>query len=139
MSSVGLSPYLANSWLNMLRGTAFTAPSAIYAQLHTAVPGAAGTTGLSAGTATGTASDVRKAIAHAAASGGSLSITGTAPSWSCSVASVSETLAYISFWDAVSSGNFLWAAALNSSRAWATGDTYTLSTDVLSLAPIAAN
>jgi hypothetical protein len=34
---------LANRWLNMLGGTAFPAPSALYVQLHTGSPGAIGT------------------------------------------------------------------------------------------------
>ncbi|GAC70721.1 hypothetical protein GS4_39_00520 [Gordonia soli NBRC 108243] len=127
---------MANLWLNWVRGSSTTPPTTVYAQLHVGVPGATAASNLSAGTVGGT---VRVAITFAAASGGSISITGTAPSWTCSASAVSETLSHVSFFDASSGGNCLWTAALNSTRTWSTGDTYTLSTDSLNLTPLAAN
>lgn len=126
--AVGLSSYLANKWLEMIRGTAFTAPSAIYCKLHTGDPGAAGTSNASAVT-------TRLAITFAAASGGSISLSGTPPTFNMTT---TETLTHVSFWDASTSGNFLWSAALTSSKAVGNGDTYTLSTDTVSFTPIAA-
>ena len=54
---------LANNWLNMLRGTAFTAPTGVYAKLHIGDPGAAGTNNASAVT-------TRQAVTFGAASAG---------------------------------------------------------------------
>lgn len=126
--TIGMSAYLANGFLNIIRGTSFTAPTAIYVKLHTGDPGSAGTANASANT-------TRVAITFAAASGGSMSITGTAPVWTMTA---SETLTNVSFWDASTSGNFLWSAALTSSRAVNSGDTYTLSTDTVNFTAIAA-
>lgn len=119
---------LANSWLNMLRGTAFTAPAATYVKLHTADPGAAAATAAS-GVVT------RVVVTFTAASAGSLSMTGTAPSWSMTG---TETITHISIWDASTAGNFLWSVALTTGKAVVNGDTLTLSTLTLGLTPLAA-
>jgi len=139
MSSYGMTTYIANAWLNAIRGggagTSYTAPTTIYAQLHVGAPGASGTAALCAGTVGGT---VRVAIAFAAASGGSISITGTAPTFSCTATSVSETLTGVTLWDAASGGNCIWAEQLNTARSWSTGDNYTLSSDQLNLGTLAS-
>jgi hypothetical protein len=121
---------LANKWLNILRGTTFTGIAAVYVQLHTADPGAAGTTGVSAGSTT------RPAITWNAAATGAMTMTGTAPSWTNG--GTSETLSHISFWDANTAGNFLASAALSASQAWASGNTFALSTQTWTITPIAA-
>jgi hypothetical protein len=128
--TVGLSAAnLANQWLNMLGGTAFTAPAAFYVKLHTADPGASGATAASAET-------TRKAVTFSAASAGSKSMSGTVSwtSWSAG----SETISHVSFWDASTAGNFLGSAALTASKSVANGDTLTLSTLTVALTPIAA-
>ena len=49
--ALGLSTAnLANKWLDMMGGTAFTAPATVYVKLHTADPGSAGATAASATT-----------------------------------------------------------------------------------------
>ena len=126
--SVGLSSYVANAWLNLLRGTAFTAPSAVYAKLHIGDPGAAGTAHSSAVT-------TRLAVTYAAASSGSISLTGTPPQFNMTA---TETLTHVSFWDASTSGNFLWSAALTTSKTVGAGDTYALSANTVTLAALAA-
>jgi hypothetical protein len=103
--TVNISNYLANSWLGMLRGTAFTAPSAVYVQLHTGAPGAAGTTNVSSVT-------TRPAATFSAASGGVLSLSNV-PAWA-SWGGSAETIVNVSFWDAASGGNFLWSASIGS-------------------------
>lgn len=132
--TVGLSATnLANGWLNTIRGTSaatFTAITTSFAKLHTADPGAAGATAAAVGDAT------RKALNYAAASGGSMSLTGTAPVWTNG--GTSETLSHISVWDASSAGNFLYSAALTATQAWATGNTFTLTSCTFALTPIAA-
>lgn len=127
--AVGLSTTnLANNWLNMLRGTAFTAPTALYVKLHTGDPGSAGTANASAVT-------TRSTLTLAAASGGAVALTSTQPSWSMTT---SETVSYISVWDNASAGNFLWSAQLSVAKTVANGDTLTLTTCGLSLTPLAA-
>src|SRR6478609_8986151 len=124
---------LANGWLNSIRGTgatSFTAITTPFAKLHTGAPGAAATSNAAVGDAT------RKAVNYAAASAGSMSLTGTAPVWTNG--GTSETLTNISVWDASSAGNFLYSAQLSASQAWASGNTFTLTALTFSLTPIAA-
>lgn len=123
------STNLLNGWLNVLRGTTFTGIANVYVKLHTGDPGT-GASNAAAGSTT------RPAITWAAASGGSMAITGTNPSWTNG--GTSETISHISFWDASSAGNFLGAAALSASQAWASGNTFTLNTCTIALSPVAA-
>lgn len=129
--AVGLSATnLAAAWLNVLRNTTFTAIASTYVKLHTADPGAAGATAAAAGSTT------RVAITYAAPSAGSMSMTGTNPSWTNG--GTSETISHISVWDASTAGNFLYSAALTASQAWASGNTFTLTSLSIALTPIAA-
>jgi hypothetical protein len=122
---------LANAILNnLINNTSWTAPAAIYAQLHTASPGSAGTTGVSVGSTT------RLACTYSAASGGSVALTGNVGPWTNG--GTSETLTDVSFWTASTSGTFLWSAAMGSSHAWASGDTFTLTSATVSITPLAA-
>lgn len=128
--AVGLSAAnLANSWLNMLRGTAFTAPAGTFVKLHTADPGASGATAASANT-------TRVAATFSAASGGVLTMSNS-PAWA-SWASGSETISHISVWDASTAGNFLYSVALTVAKAVTNGDTFTLSSHTFTLTPVAA-
>lgn len=128
--TVGVSAVnLANAWLNVLRGTTFTGVS-VFVKLHTADPGASGTTAAAVGSTT------RPAITWSAASAGALTMTGTAPSWTNG--GTTETLSHISFWDSATVGNFLASAALSSTQSWASGNTYTLSAQGWSITPLAA-
>jgi hypothetical protein len=65
-----------------------------------------------------------------------MSLTGTAPVWTNG--GTSETLSHISVWDASSAGNFIYSAALSATQAWASGNTFTLTSLTFSLTPIAA-
>lgn len=122
---------LANKWLNMLSGTAFTAPTTTYAQLHTADPGAAGTTAVSSTTA-------RMAWTWGAASAGSKAAASTFPTWTNWAGTNGEVVTHVSVWDASTSGNFLYSYALTASKTVNTGDTITLSSHTFSITPIAA-
>lgn len=129
--TVGISAVnLANIWLNYLRGTTPTAPGAVYVKLHTADPGATGTTGAAAGSTT------RPAITWAAAASGAMAMNGTAPSWTNG--GTTETITHISFWDSATAGNFIGSSALTASKAWASGDTLALNTQGWAITPIAA-
>jgi hypothetical protein len=126
--TVGLAATtLANNWLNMLRGTAFTAPAATYIKLHTADPGAAGATAPSAVT-------TRQAATFSAASAGAIALSNS-PSFTMTT---TETISHISVWDASTAGNFLWSAALTTSKSVVNTDTLTFTTLGVSLTPIAA-
>ena len=120
----------ANAWLNVLRGTTFTGIASVFVKLHIGDPGAAGAGNAAAGSTT------RPAITWSAASGGSMTITGTNPSWTNG--GTSETISDVSFWDNATAGNFLGSAALSVNQAWASGNTFTLSTCTWALTPIAA-
>lgn len=126
--TVGLSTVnLANAMLNGIRGTSFS-NSATYIALHTGDPGSSGTSNQSAVT-------TRQQATFAAASTGAIALSATPTAWSMTS---SETIAYISVWSASTGGNFLWSAQLSVSKTVANGDTLTLNTCGLSLAPLAA-
>ena len=128
--TTGLHPTgLANKWLDMLGGTAFTAPTNTYVKLHTADPGSAATTAPSAET-------TRKQITWSAASAGSKSMSGTL-SWS-SWAAGTETITHISIWDNATAGNVLWTGQLSSSKTVNNGDTLNITSLTAALTPLMA-
>jgi hypothetical protein len=129
--AVGLSSAnMATMILNLFRATNATAPVATYVKLHTADPGSAGATAAAVGSAT------RVVVTFAAPSGNAIALTGTNPVWTNG--GTSETLTHISVWDAITTGNFLWSAALTASQAWVSTNTFTLTTLGVSITPIAA-
>lgn len=131
--TVGVSTVnTANAWLNCIRngGATRTVVAGTWVALHVGDPGASGTANPSVGDAT------RKTVSQGAASSGSMSISGTSGPWTNG--GTSETLSHVSVWDASSSGNFLYSAALSSSQAWASTNTFTLNALTVSIAPLAA-
>ena len=116
--------------LNAIRGTAWSAvPAGLYVKLHTADPGV-GATAAAAGSIT------RVVVTLAAPAGNAIAITGTPPAWTNGGAS--ESLTHISIWDAITGGAFLWSAILTAAQAWASGNTFTLTSLGVALAPVAA-
>lgn len=133
--TVGLSAAnLANAWLNSMRGagngTTFTAPATLFVQLHTGDPGASGTANVSSTT-------TRQSLGFAAASAGSMALSGT-PSWTSWAGTNGEVVTHISVWSASSAGTFYFSAALTASKTLNTGDTLNLNTLTFALTPIAA-
>lgn len=132
--TVGLSAVnTANAWLNVLRGTSaatFTGVTTLFVQLHTGDPGASGTANVSVGSTT------RNAINFNAASAGAQALAANPSAWTNG--GTSETLTHISVWGAASAGTFYYSVALTSSQAWASGNTFTLTSLNVSLTPIAA-
>lgn len=120
---------LANKWLDMLAGTAFTAPTNVYVKLHTGDPGAAGTSNASAET-------TRKQITWSAAASGSKSMNGTL-SWT-SWAAGTETISHISIWDNSTAGNVLWSGQLSSNKTVNNGDTLNITSLTAALTPLMA-
>jgi hypothetical protein len=126
--TVGLAATTAaNAFLNVYRATNITAPAGMFMKLHTADPGAAGTTAASAVT-------TRNAVTWAAASGGSMALS----SISGYSMTATETITHVSFWDSATVGNFWQSAALTSSQAVINGSTLNFTTCTLSFSPIAA-
>ena len=121
---------LANKWLDMLGGTAFTAPTNVYFKLHTGDPGASAAANASAET-------TRVVASWAAASGGSKAITATLPSWA-SWSAGTETISHISVWDASTAGNFLYSFALTASKQVENGDTLNMTSHSFAFTPLAA-
>jgi len=118
---------LANQWLNMLRGVAFTAPASIFIQLHTGDPGASGTANVSAVT-------TRNQITWSAAASGALALS-TLAAYSMTA---TETISHISGWSAASAGTFYFSGALTTSKAVTNGDSLSFTSLGVSLAPLAA-
>lgn len=119
----------ANAMLNALRNVAWQS-SGTYIELHTASPGAAGTTAVSVG------STVRLSATYNAASGGAIALSGAVGPWTNG--GTTETITDVAIWTAATAGDFLWSAPLTVAKAWAAGDTLTLNTCGLSITPLAA-
>ncbi|UVK63409.1 hypothetical protein SEA_AEGEUS_24 [Mycobacterium phage Aegeus] len=130
MAGEGISTAnLANKILDHVRGgTAWTQPASLWIKLHTAAPGANGTTAPSAVT-------TRSQATYAAATNGTIALTGTNPSFTMTA---TETITHISVWDNSTAGNFLWSAALAQSRSVVATDTLTLTSAGLTFGPLAA-
>jgi hypothetical protein len=133
--AVGLSDVnTAQAWLNTLRGTSaatFTAVTTLFVQLHTAIPGAAGTNAVSSVT-------TRPALNFGAATtGGTQAAIATLPSWTNWAGTNGEIVTHISVWGAASAGTFYYSAALTASKTVNTGDTLNLTALTVTLSPIA--
>ena len=120
----GIASGIANGWLDGMSGW--------FVQLHTANPGAAGTTS----PCTGTVGGVRKASTMNAASAGSKaqSAGGSWASWDGG----SVTITSISVWTLITSGTFQFSGALTASKAITNGDTYNQTSLSVAITPIAA-
>lgn len=115
-----MSNYLEDAVANALRGggagTSFTAPTTVYAKLHTGDPGEAGTSNAAGET-------TRQAVAFGASSGGVISLS-SGGAWTN--VSTGETYSHISLWDASTNGNCLGSGPLGASKTVAAGDNFTL-------------
>ena len=128
--TVGLSAVnMANAILNIYRGTTFTGIATPFVQLHTADPGASGTTAVSAGSTT------RNAITWNAPSGGVMTLN-TLAAWTNG--GTSETITHVTLWSASSAGTFYQSFALTASQAWVSTNTLTLTSFTITYTPIAA-
>lgn len=121
--TTGISASVVNGWLDGTYGTT-------YVKLHTGDPGSAGSGSAAAGSTT------RVQATMASASGGSKAMSSMASSWTNG--GTSETLSHISLWSASSSGTYYGSAALSASKAWASGDTFSLTSLSVAITPIAA-
>lgn len=122
------SANLANKWLNILRGTAFSAPANLYVVPCGGDPGPNGTANPSAIT-------TRSLLSLAASAGGAIAMTGTQPAFT---AVGTEVLQGCTVWDALTAGNFLWSFPLSVQKSVSSGDPLTLTSCGIALVPIAA-
>lgn len=120
--AVGMSTYLANAWFDALGNATSFSVTTVYIQLHTADPGAAGTTSVATET-------TRKAVSFGAASSGAISNDADI-SWTNIAGSQDAT--HFSLWDASTAGNFLGSGTITA-NAYTAGDTYTIPTGDLDL------
>lgn len=125
---VGVSLYLANSWIRTLRNEPFTIPL-VCVRPHVGIPGADGLLFPSAITA-------RQACAFSVAEDGiTLNITGTPPTW---LVSNPELLSHISAWSGFENdptAKFLFSAVMLPARQVADKDVFNLGTCSFAFAP----
>lgn len=109
---------MAEGWGPTAANHALTTEAALYTwlQLHTAAPGAAGTTAV-AGNST------RKQVTWGTASGGSIPSATTDLVWTS--VSTSETYSKHTMWTASTAGTFGWSGSVTSNPVTA-GDTFTI-------------
>lgn len=115
---------------HMHRAVASTAPAGNFVKLHTGDPGAAATANVSSVT-------TRPSLTFSAAATGAVASSNT-PQWTSWAGTSPETVTDISVWDAATVGTYLYSIALTASKTVQTGDTLTLTTVTVSLAPLAA-
>lgn len=116
--ALGLASATAASILDGLgNATNWTAPTAFWIQLHTADPGAAGTTAI-AGNAT------RKQVSFGAASGGTIA-NDAAVAWTTGEVDTTEDYTHWSAHTASSAGTFLCSGTVTA-NAVVTADTFTI-------------
>lgn len=106
-----------NSWLNALCKNTSYANAAVWTQLHTGDPGAAGTSNAAGET------DRTQVTFGTVASGAAISNTA-AISWTA--VSTSETYTHVSLWSASTAGTFLGSAALTQSKTVNAGDNFSI-------------
>jgi hypothetical protein len=106
---------IVNGWLDGMTGW--------YVQLHSADPGAAGTSNAF----TGTVASSRKQATMGSAASGSKAMTSMAAGWVTWDGSAGS-IAYVSVWSLSSAGVFQFSAQLTTPRAINAGDTFNLTT-----------
>ena len=110
--ALGMSQYLANSVFDSICNNTSFAVATPYIQLHTADPGASGTTAIAT-------ENTRKLVSFSAAAAGVIT-SDAAVDWT-SVAGT-ETYSHYSVFDAVTAGNFLWSDTMTASGVTALDD-----------------
>lgn len=118
-----LSDYLEAALINaVLRGVAYTSPSATYVSLHTSDPGDAPAATELGGGATAYARVAIPTSGWTAPSDGSCSTT--ADTTFATAGSNWGTITHVAIWDAASGGNMLFHGALAASRTINNGDVF---------------
>lgn len=118
----GLASGTANSILNALGNATAYSVTQLYAKLHTAAPGAAGT----ANAATET---TRKPVSFGAAAAGSMA-NDAAVTWTNIAGSQDAT--HVTLWDDPTAGNFV-ASGVITAPAYVAGNTYNVAIGALTI------
>jgi hypothetical protein len=113
--AVGEANEILDAWAGR---TTYTGNAAVWAKLHLADPGSAGTTSPAAST-------TRKQVTWAAAASQAVESSADLV-WSGGDLTATETITHLSFWTASTAGTFLGSAALNASAAMTAGETLTI-------------
>ena len=113
--AVGMSTATANSVLDAICNATAYSLTNVYVQLHTADPGAAGTTAVATET-------LRKVVSFGSAASGAIA-NDVAVSWTSITGSQDAT--HFTLWDAVTAGNFVGSGTITA-NAYTAGDTYTI-------------
>ena len=122
--TVGFSASLMNTFLD-------TNFDDLFVQIHTADPGASGTTAVAAG------DNTRKAYVTSGATAGSKTTTGSTGPWTNG--GTSESISHISIHTLVTAGTFRASAAITGgAQAWVSTNTLTLTSMTIAFTPIAA-
>ncbi len=128
--ALGLSSATATSILNAIGNATAYSVANVYIQLHTADPGAAGTTAV-AGNAT------RKQVSFGTASAGAMSNDANID-WTAGEVDANEDYTHVTLWDASTAGNFI-ASGTMTANAVVIGNTFRIPTGDLDLTfPIAS-
>ena len=123
MTVLGVSSYMANKWLDAAFNATSFSVATPYMQLHTADPGAAGTTSVATET-------TRKLVSFGVASGG-IVLNDVAVQWTGIAGS--QDASHYSLWDASTAGNFLGDGVITA-NAYTAGDTLTFAIGAISIA-----
>jgi hypothetical protein len=116
----GLSAAYANKFLDFIGNatSAGTAPANIYIQLHTAAPGAAGTTAVAG-------NSLRKGPLSFGAAASGLMSNDVAILWTTGQVTANEDYTHWTLWDAASGGNFIGSGVMTA-NAVLIGDEFTI-------------
>lgn len=127
MSSLGFAAATSRASLDAkFRGVSYGGNAAVWVQLHTAVPGAAGTTAIATNS-----TRHQVTFAAAASSGTTATIANSvAITWSTSEVTASEDYSHFSLWTASTAGTFL-GAGLMTANAASAGNTFTVAIGAL--------
>lgn len=121
---MSISNYLENKLLGAVyNSAAFGVGNNPYISLHDSDPGETGAGEITAGAFT----YARQQSAFGSPGAGATENAG-AITWTNLPA---KTITHLGVWDAVSSGNFLWGGALNTSKTTNAGDTFTINSGSL--------
>lgn len=123
----GLAPNLARDWLNVWRGTGYTAET-LYIGLHTGDPGSDGTANVSAVT-------TRHAAAWGAPDNNGVMALSALTTY---LMTTTETITHLSAWTAGTGGTFRWSVALDTPVNVVSGDNLTVTDIEITVDPIAA-
>lgn len=117
------SAYLQQAMVNAIqRGTSYTAPSTVYAALHTGDPGSGGANEVSGGGYTRSAITANTSQFNTATAGGTTTSKNVNAITFPTATGSWGTVTYASLWDTSSGGNMLYYAALTTSKTVTTDD-----------------